>query len=195
MRQIRAKLNWYKITWKWHRNTSIRDLLKDSYFGSHKGNVKTVIGNSSNPSSHGERAKAARFYFATIKNNNFVKSCRRVILMARIWIKRRLSIQTNIHSNYRKVKIHKILKFGKGHNNYTVTSCGDAKIYWVQLTSSSNQAASHRFKKFNLFLYKEQICRFHSLCPAILHNYSESSLNQSSSHSTTCWGQLQTLLQ
>ena len=48
MRQTRAKLNWYKITWKWHRNTSIGDLVKDSYFGSHKGNVKTVIGNSSN---------------------------------------------------------------------------------------------------------------------------------------------------
>ena len=86
MRQTRAKLNWYKITWKWHRNTSIGDLLKDSYFGSHKGNVKTVIGNSSNPSSHGERAKVAHFYFATIKNNNLIKSCRRVILMARIWI-------------------------------------------------------------------------------------------------------------
>ena len=43
------------------------------------------------------------------------------------------------------------------------------------------QAASHRFKKFNLFLYKEQIYCFYSLCPAILHNnyYSESSLNQS----------------
>ena len=27
--------------------------------------------------------------------------------------------------------------FRKGQNNYTVTSCGDAKIYWVQLTSSS----------------------------------------------------------
>ena len=97
MRQTRAKLNWYKITWKWHRNTSIGDLLKDSYFGSHKGNVKTVIGNSSNPSSHGERAKAARYYFATIKNNNFIKSCRRVILMARSWLKRRLSIQKKIH--------------------------------------------------------------------------------------------------
>ena len=97
MRQTRAKLNWYKITWKWHRNTSIGDLLKDSYFGSHKGNVKTVIGNSSNPSSHSQRAKAARFYFATIKNNNFIKSCRRVILMARIWIKRRLSTEKKIH--------------------------------------------------------------------------------------------------
>ena len=97
MRQTRAKLNWYKITWKWHRNTSIGDLLKDSYFGSHKGNVKTVIGNCSNPSSHGERAKAARFYFATIKNNNFIRSCRRVILMARIWIKRRLSTEKKIH--------------------------------------------------------------------------------------------------
>ena len=41
------------------------------------------------------------------------------------------------------------------------------------------QAASHHFKKFNLFLYKEQICGFYSLRPAILHNYSESSLNQS----------------
>ena len=41
------------------------------------------------------------------------------------------------------------------------------------------QAASHRFKKFNLFLYKEQIYRFYSLRPAIFHNYSESSLNQS----------------
>ena len=97
MRQTRAKLNWYKITWKWHRNTSIGDLLKDSYFGSHKGNVKTVIGNSSNSSSHGERAKAACFYFVSIKNNNFIKSCRRIILMARIWIKRRLSIQKKIH--------------------------------------------------------------------------------------------------
>ena len=97
MRQTRAKLNWYKITWKWHRNTSIGDLLKDSYFGSHKGNVKTVIGNSRNPSSRGERAKAALYYFATIKNNNFIKSCRRVILMARSWIKRRLSIQKKIH--------------------------------------------------------------------------------------------------
>ena len=97
MRQTRAKLNWYKITWKWHRNTSIGDLLKDSYFGSHKGNVKTVIGNSSNSSSHGERAKAACFYLASIKNNNFIKSCRRIILMARIWIKRRLSIQEKIH--------------------------------------------------------------------------------------------------
>ena len=47
------------------------------------------------------------------------------------------------------------------------------------------QAASHRFKKFNLFLYKEQIYRFHSLCPAILHNYSESSLNQSNLLLTT----------
>ena len=63
----------------------------------HKGNVKTVIGNSSNSSSHGERAKAACFYFASIKNNNFIKSCRRIILMARIWIKRRLSIQKKIH--------------------------------------------------------------------------------------------------
>ena len=41
------------------------------------------------------------------------------------------------------------------------------------------QAASRRSKKFNLFLYKEQIYRFYSLCPAILHNYSELSLNQS----------------
>ena len=38
-----------------------------------KLNVKTVIGNSSNSSSPGERAKAAHFYFATIKNNNFIK--------------------------------------------------------------------------------------------------------------------------
>ena len=98
MRQTRAKLNWYKITWKCHRNTSIGDLVKDSYFGSHKGNVKTVIRNCSNSSSHCGRAKAARFYFATIKNNNFIKWCRRVIiLMARIWIKRRLSIQKKIH--------------------------------------------------------------------------------------------------
>ena len=59
MRQTQAKLNWYKITWKWNRNKSIGDLVKDSYFGSHKGNVKTVIGNSSNSSSHDERAKAA----------------------------------------------------------------------------------------------------------------------------------------
>ena len=29
------------------------------------------------------------------------------------------------------------------------------------------QAASHRFKKFNLFLYKEQIYRVYSLYPAI----------------------------
>ena len=93
MRQTRAKLNWYKITWKWHRNTSIGDLLKDSYFGSHKGNVKTVIGNSSNPSSNGKRAKVAHFYFATIKNNNLIKSCQRVtLIMARIWI-----IQKKIH--------------------------------------------------------------------------------------------------
>ena len=85
MHQTQAKLNWYKITWKWQsRNTSIGDLEKDSYFGSHKENVKTVIGNSSNSSSHGECAKAARFYFAAMKNNNFIKSCRRVILMARI---------------------------------------------------------------------------------------------------------------
>ena len=97
MRQTRAKLNWYKITWKWHRNTSIGDLLKDSSFGSHKGNVKIVIGNRSNSSSHGKGAKAACFYFASIKNNNFIKSCRRIILMARIWIKRRLSIQKKIH--------------------------------------------------------------------------------------------------
>ena len=41
------------------------------------------------------------------------------------------------------------------------------------------QAASRQFKKFNLFLYKEQIYRFYSLCPAIFHNYSESSLYQS----------------
>ena len=97
MRQTQAKLNWYKITWKWHRNTSIGDLVKDSYFGSHKGNVKTVIGNSSNSSSHGEHAKAACFYFASIKKNNFIKSCWRVILMACIWIKRRLSVQKKIH--------------------------------------------------------------------------------------------------
>ena len=97
MRQTKAKLNWYKITWKWHRNTSIGDFPKDSYFGSNKENVKTVIGNSRNPSSHGERAKAASFYFATIKNNNFIKSCRRVIPTARIWTKRRLSIQKKLH--------------------------------------------------------------------------------------------------
>ena len=97
MRQTQAKLNWYKITWKWNRNKSIGDLVKDSYFGSHKGNVKTVIGNSSNSSSHGERAETARFYFVSIKNNNFIKSCRRTILMAHIWIKRRLSIQKKIH--------------------------------------------------------------------------------------------------
>ena len=96
MQQTQAELNWYKITWKWHRNISIGDLVKDSYFGSHKGNVKTVIRNSSNSSSHCERAKAVRFYFATIKNNNFI-SYRRVILMARIWIKRQLSIQKKIH--------------------------------------------------------------------------------------------------
>ena len=97
MRQTQAELNWYKITWKWHRNISIGDLVKDSYFGSHKGNVKTVIRNSSNSSSHCERAKAVRFYFATIKNNNFIRSYRRVILMARIWIKRRLSTEKKIH--------------------------------------------------------------------------------------------------
>ena len=37
------------------------------------------------------------FYFATIKNNNFIKSCRRVILMVRIERKRRLSVQKKIH--------------------------------------------------------------------------------------------------
>ena len=47
MRQTQTKLNWYKITWKWHRNTLMGDLVKDSYLGSHKGNVKTLIRNSS----------------------------------------------------------------------------------------------------------------------------------------------------
>ena len=37
------------------------------------------------------------FYFATIKNNNFNKSCRRVILMACIERKRRLSVRKKIH--------------------------------------------------------------------------------------------------
>ena len=109
MRQTRAKLNWYKITWKWHRNTSIGDLLKDSYFGSHKGNVKTVIGNSSNPSSHGERAKAECFYFATIKKNNFIKSCRRVVLMARIWIKRRFVHTEKKFMDVRRIRFQKTL--------------------------------------------------------------------------------------
>ena len=69
MRQTRAKLKWYKISWKWHRNSSIGDLVKDSYFSSHKGNVKIMIWNSNNSSSHGEHAKAARFYFATINTD------------------------------------------------------------------------------------------------------------------------------
>ena len=78
-----------------NRQPCERQLL---WLSQRKLNVKTVIGNSSNSSSHGECAKAARFYFATIKNNNFIKWCRRVIiLMARIWIKRRLSIQKKIH--------------------------------------------------------------------------------------------------
>ena len=75
-----------------NRQPCERQLLRLSQ---RKLNVKTVIGNSSNSSSDGECAKAARFYFATIKNNNFIKWCR--ILMARIWIKRRLSIQKKIH--------------------------------------------------------------------------------------------------
>ena len=78
-----------------NRRPCERQLLRLSQ---RKLNVKTVIGNSSNSSSHGERAKAAHFYFATIKNNNVIKWCLRVIiLMARIWIKRRLSIQKKIH--------------------------------------------------------------------------------------------------
>ena len=89
------------------------------------------------------------------------------------------TVQKENKSNQRRVKIHRILTFRKGQNNYTVTLCGDAKIYWVQLTSSSIQVAPHPFKKYNLFLYKEQIYRFHSLCPVIPHNYSELSLNQS----------------
>ena len=137
MRQTRAKLNWYKIAWKWHRNTSISDLLKDSYFGSHKGNVKTVIGNSSNPSSHGERAKAARFYFATIKNNNFVKSCQRVILMARIWIKRRLSIQTNIHGCSESPASEEAL-FAVLHGRYTFSLNISAKPTFILRKSKGN---------------------------------------------------------
>ena len=47
------------------------------------------------------------------------------------------TVEKENKSNQRRVKTHRILKFRKGQNNYTVTSCGDAKIYWVQLTSSS----------------------------------------------------------
>ena len=47
------------------------------------------------------------------------------------------TVQKENKSNQRRVKIHRILTFRKGQNNYTVISCGDAKIYWVQLTSSS----------------------------------------------------------
>ena len=85
MRQTQAKLNWYK---KLHENgTGIHQLAtlwKTATSALTKENVKTVIGNSSNSSSHGEHAKAMRFCFASIKNNNIIKSCQRVILMARI---------------------------------------------------------------------------------------------------------------
>ena len=47
------------------------------------------------------------------------------------------TVQKENKSNQRRVKIHRILTFQKGQNNYAVTSCGDAKIYWIQLTSSS----------------------------------------------------------
>ena len=73
MCQTRAKLKWYKITWKWHRNTSIGDLVKDSYLGSHKGIVKTVIGNSNNSSSHGKCAKSRSFLFCHHKEQQFHK--------------------------------------------------------------------------------------------------------------------------
>ena len=47
------------------------------------------------------------------------------------------TVEKENKSNQRRVKIHRIMTFRKGQNNCTVTSCGDAKIYWVQLTSSS----------------------------------------------------------
>ena len=138
MRQTRAELNWYKITWKWYRNTSIGDLLKDSYFGSHKGNVKTVIGNRSNPSSsHGQRAKAVCFYFATIKKNNFIKSCRRVILMARIWIKRRLSIQKKIHGRSENSVSEEAL-FAVLHGRYIFSLNISAKPAFILRKSKGN---------------------------------------------------------
>ena len=137
MRQTRAKLNWYKITWKWHRNTSIGDLLKDSYFGSHKRNVKTVIGKCSNPSSHGKHAKAARFYFATIKNNNFIRSYRRVILLARIWIKRRLSTEKKIHG-YSENSVSVEALFTVLHGTYIFSLNISAKPTFILTKSKAN---------------------------------------------------------
>ena len=60
-----------------HSVTSISDIVKNIYVGSHKRNVKTMIINSSNSLSRGEsgeRANVARSYLATIQNNKYTKS-------------------------------------------------------------------------------------------------------------------------
>ena len=44
-----------------YSDTSISDLARNIYVGSNKGNVKTVIGNSSNSRSLGERTNVAGY--------------------------------------------------------------------------------------------------------------------------------------
>ena len=90
------------------------------------------------------------------------------------------TVEKENKSNQRRVKIHRTLTFRKGQNNYIVTSCGDATIYWVQLTSSSLRRLHVALRNLIYFCIKNKSIAS-TVCAQLFSTitYSESSLNQS----------------
>ena len=84
MYQTQAKLKWYKTTCKWHRNTSISDLVKDSYFGSDTKEMSKPWSETAVIQAHMANTQKPLIFILHHKEQQIHKSCRRVILMARI---------------------------------------------------------------------------------------------------------------
>ena len=84
MHQTQAKLKWYKTTWKWHRNISISDLVKDSYFGSNTKEMSKLWSETAVIQAHMANAQKPCVFILHHKEQQFHKSCWRVILMAHI---------------------------------------------------------------------------------------------------------------
>ena len=84
MHQTQAKLKWYKTTWKWHRNTSISDLVKDSYFGSDTKEMSKPWSETAVIQAYMGNVQKPHVFILHHKEQQFHKSCRRVILMAGI---------------------------------------------------------------------------------------------------------------
>ena len=138
-----------------------------------------------------------------------------------IWCKCLLQKNFNSFKDFQSDQIQ--TRSGKLFTAYYACSNSDLNLTLVtgttnefifQIIKSLTESWGVRLTCFdcNLFLYKEQMYRFYSLCPAILHNYVLWIITESKwspldninncfgptcprGHSTTCWGQLQTLLQ